>query len=124
MVIKVEIDPKKREYIQGEAKWIDVSKILNTRVERIKGNDKIIITTTEGLYFYNTLADNFTSLMAELDGFEKADRGVVVNLTNDLILDVDRKIILFENFPDTTSTVGGSRMSQFKKYIKKWVLKK
>ncbi|QSF43468.1 hypothetical protein [Paenibacillus tianjinensis] len=124
MGIKVVYDQKKKEYIKGEAQWIESNKILNTRVERIKGDDKIIITTTEGLFFYNTLVDNFTNLMSELENFEYADRGVVVNLAHDLTLDIDKRMIIFEGYPEVTSTVGISRMSSIKKLIKKWVLGK
>lgn len=124
MVIKVEIDLKKKEYITGEAQWLEVEKILNTRVERIKGRDKIIINTTEGLFFYNVLADNFTSLMSELNGFEIADRGVIVNLENEVALDLDKRVIVFEDYPSIIAPVGGSRLPDIKKLIKKWVLKK
>lgn len=124
MVVKVEFDQKKKEYIQGKAQWLEVEKILNSWVERIKGRDKIIINSTDGLFFYNILADNFTALMSELNGFEIADRGVVVNLKNDVSLDLEKRVIVFEEYPSIVASVGGSRLPDIKKLIKKWILKK
>jgi hypothetical protein len=124
MVVKVEFEPKKKEYIQGDAQWLEVKKILNTRVERIKGRDRIIIDSKDGLFFYNIMADNFTLLMSELSGFEIADRGVIVNLDNELSLDLDKRVIVFEDYPNTVAPVGGTRLPDIKKLIKKWVLKK
>ncbi|MNH75615.1 hypothetical protein D3C73_278600 [compost metagenome] len=78
----------------GNPEWIYVKDIFRSVPERIKGENKIVITTYDGIeYFYATTSDAIIEVLSKENGFVIVDRGRIVNLNHDVDIDYENGII-------------------------------
>ena len=118
MVVK-----REGKYISDIPEWVKEEDIIKTESERVGGKNKIIITTVNGEYVYNTSVDHFLTLMSEKHGFEVVDRGRMANLNHEFVLDEDKGLVVFENHQKISTTATPIGLKKIKEYIKKYLKK-
>lgn len=104
--------------ISDKAEWLKCEDIIGSVPERIKGEIRTVYYTEKGQFIHCTTNDQIIDLISQEHGFMVTDRGRMVNLKKEIVIDFDNRDIFLVKCKEYI-TIARSKVGLLKEYLKK-----
>ncbi|MBX4152240.1 LytTR family transcriptional regulator DNA-binding domain-containing protein [Paenibacillus lautus] len=105
--------------ISDKAEWLHCEDIIGSMPERIRGEIRTVYYTENGQYIHCTTNDQIIDLISKEHGFMVTDRGRMVNLKKEIIVDFENRDIFLVKCKEYI-TIARSKVNLLKEYLKKF----